>query len=128
MKKFLTVLLGIATVMALLIGGMVLFMGSIMKSELDAFDPTPIDISTVKDGTYEGSCSTTLVKVKVSVTVKDGKLETVDILEHQCGKGKIANSIAGTMVQRNNIEVDTVSGATFSSEVIKAAVRDALRN
>ena len=128
MKKFLTVLLGIATVMALLIGGMVHFMGSIMKSELDAFDPTPIDISTVKDGTYEGSCSTTLVKVKVSVTVKDGKLETVDILEHQCGEGKIANSIAGTMVQRNNIEVDTVSGATFSSEVIKAAVRDALRN
>ncbi|MBR0092110.1 MAG: FMN-binding protein [Lachnospiraceae bacterium] len=28
----------------------------------------------------------------------------------------------------NTVEVDTVSGATMSSEVIKAAVRDALRS
>ena len=32
------------------------------------------------------------------------------------------------MIEKNDIEVDAVSGATMSSEVIKAAVRDALRS
>ena len=31
------------------------------------------------------------------------------------------------MIEKDDVEVDAVSGATFSSEVIKDAVRNALR-
>ena len=66
--------------------------------------------------------------MRVRVTVTDGKIENIEILEHQCGKGKPANAIAEEMARRNDIEVDAVSGATVSSEVIKDAVRNALRD
>ncbi|MCR4865338.1 MAG: FMN-binding protein, partial [Lachnospiraceae bacterium] len=46
---------------------------------------------------------------------------------HECGKGKIANVIVEDMIEKDDVEVDAVSGATFSSEVIKDAVRNALR-
>lgn len=95
--------------------------------EVNAIDKTPLDISKVENGVYEGTCETTLVQVKVRVTVKDGTMENIEILEHQCGKGMPANAITRDMVNKNEIEVDAVSGATVSSEVIKSAVRNALR-
>lgn len=36
--------------------------------------------------------------------------------------------IVSDMIKDNTVEVDAVSGATMSSEVIKDAVRDALRS
>ena len=52
----------------------------------------------------------------------------IEILKHECGKVRPANEIVNDMIEKNDIEVDAVSGATMSSEVIKAAVRDALRS
>ena len=55
-------------------------------------------------------------------------IRDIEILKHECGKGRRANEIVNDMIEKNDIEVDAVSGATMSSEVIKAAVRDALRS
>ena len=96
-------------------------------SELKDFDQTPVDLSEVADGVYEGSSETTLVKASVRVTEKNGSIENIEILRHECGKGLPANNIVDDMVSQNEIDVDAVSGATVSSEVIKDAVRNALR-
>ena len=98
-----------------------------MNNQVKAFDKTPIDISQVADGVYNGHSETDLVKVEVKVTVEAGAIKDIEILKHECGKGRPANVIVNDMVKKNDIEVDGVSGATFSSEVIKDAVRDALR-
>ncbi len=98
-----------------------------MNNQVKAFDKTPIDISQVADGVYNGHSETDLVKVEVKVTVEAGAIKDIEILKHECGKGRPANVIVNDMVKNNDVEVDGVSGATFSSEVIKDAVRDALR-
>ena len=98
-----------------------------MNNQVKAFDKTPIDISQVADGVYNGHSETDLVKVEVKVTVEAGAIKDIEILKHECGKGRPANVIVNDMVKKNDVEVDGVSGATFSSEVIKDAVRDALR-
>lgn len=98
-----------------------------MNNQVKAFDKTPIDISQVADGVYNGHSETDLVKVEVKVTVEAGAIKDIEILKHECGKGRPANVIVYDMVKKNDVEVDGVSGATFSSEVIKDAVRDALR-
>ena len=98
-----------------------------MNNQVKAFDKTPIDISQVADGVYNGHSETDLVKVEVKVTVEAGAIKDIEILKHECGKGRPANVIVDDMVKNNDVEVDGVSGATFSSEVIKDAVRDALR-
>lgn len=98
-----------------------------MNNQVKAFDMTPIDISQVADGVYNGHSETDLVKVEVKVTVEAGAIKDIEILKHECGKGRPANVIVYDMVKKNDVEVDGVSGATFSSEVIKDAVREALR-
>ena len=123
MKKVVKILLIIIAVFG------VIFLGVVGKeySELKDFDQTPVDLSEVADGVYEGSSETTLVKASVRVTVKNGSIENIEILRHECGKGLPANNIVDDMVSQNEIDVDAVSGATVSSEVIKDAVRNALR-
>lgn len=59
------------------------------------------------------------------MTVKKERLESIEILRHENGKGKRAKAIVDDMVRNNDSEVDLVSGATVSSICIRSAVRDA---
>ena len=123
MKKFLIVL----GVIAVAVGALCLTVFFKMKSQTDAFDTTPVDISKVADGTYEGYSETMMVKARVLVTVESGKITDIEILEHECGKGHPAEAMIDDLIAENTVEVDAVSGATASSAVIKDAVRNALR-
>ena len=98
-----------------------------MNGQVKAFDRSIVDVSQVADGVYYGQSETDLVKVEVRVTVSDGTIRDIEILKHDCGKGAPANAMIYDMMEKNDVEVDAVSGATISSEVIKDAVRQALR-
>ena len=127
MKRPLKKLLVIAAVFILF---MILICGVVMirmNKQINAFDTTPVDINNVTDGVYEGHSSTDLVKADVRVTVSDGKISDINIIRHECGKGRPAEKMIPVMIQNNDVEVDAISGATVSSAVIKDAVRDALR-
>ena len=122
-KTFLTIVIIFALVIIFTFAGVSIR----MTGQVKAFDKTNIDLSQVADGVYTGHSETDLVKVEVRVTVAEGMIRDIEILKHECGKGRPANEIVNDMIEKNDIEVDAVSGATMSSEVIKAAVRDALR-
>lgn len=85
-----------------------------------------IDPASVPDGSYVGECDTDFVYAKVQVTIADGKIASIDLLEHRQGQGKAAESIIDQIIAKQSIDVDTVSGATNSSKVIKKAVENAL--
>ena len=86
-----------------------------------------IDLSKVEDGTYEGHSELGPVIVDVIVTVEKGKIAGVEIVNHQNGLGQSANVIVDKMVAQNTYDVDAVSGATVSSEIIMNAVNNALQ-
>ena len=86
-----------------------------------------IDMSKVEDGTYEGNSDGGMVKVEVKVEVKDHKITSIELVKHQNGKGKPAESMIDDMVKENTYDVDCVSGATTSSKTIKNAVNNALQ-
>ena len=125
-KKWLLLLI-IPVVFAIIILSFIGIILGKMKKQLEQIDTSTVDISQVADGIYMGESETELVKVAVNVTVKDGKIENIDIFKHECGKGKPAERIIESIIQKNNVEVDAVSGATVSSRVIQDAVRTALR-
>ena len=127
MKRALKILLVIPAVFALFIITICAVIVIRMNSQVKSFDRSEIDVSQVKDGIYEGRSETDMVKVDVRVTVSNGDISDIEIVRHECGKGKIANVIVEDMIEKDDVEVDAVSGATFSSEVIKDAVRNALR-
>lgn len=85
-----------------------------------------IDPASIPDGSYIGECDTDFVYAKVQVTIADGKIASIDLLEHRQGRGKAAESIIDRIIAKQSIDVDTVSGATNSSKVIKKAVENAL--
>ena len=96
-------------------------------SNLAKIENEDIDMETVEDGIFEGHSELAPVKVDVKVLVKNHKLIKVELLRHECGLGHPADVIVDKMVEQNTWDVDAVSGATVSSEIIKNAVNKALR-
>ena len=86
-----------------------------------------VDMSSIDDGRYRGSYGGFPVKAEVEVTVADHRIQTVKILKHDNGKGKPAEALTDTIVDSQSLELDVVSGATYSSKVILKAVENALR-
>lgn len=82
-----------------------------------------------KDGTYEGEAQGFGGPIRVSVTVKDGKITAVKVLSHS-GEDQSyysqAEALTSTIVKQQSADVDVVSGATYSSNGIKNAVKQAL--
>ncbi len=82
----------------------------------------------LKDGTYEGE-ATGMQPLKVSVTVTDGKIASVEVVEHAETEGiadPALEQIPALIVEKNSTDVDAVAGATVTSDAIKAAVDTAL--
>ncbi len=96
------------------------------KNEIDRLQFSTIDLSQIEDGTYYGEEKTTLVKAAVEVSIKDHEIQNITIKKHDNGLGQKAEKIVDTMIKKNTYEVDAISGATISSQVIKGAVNDAL--
>ena len=82
-----------------------------------------------KDGTYTGSAKGYRGDVKVKVTVKNGKIAKVKVVSHTDTPSYFsrAKKLIPKITKNNNPNVDTVSGATFSSKGIINAVKDALK-
>lgn len=87
---------------------------------------TGLDISNIPDGVYVGEYDVDFIYAKVEVTVQNGVITNIDILEHKNGRGKPAEIVTDRILEEQKIDVDAVSGATNSSTVIKKAVENAL--
>lgn len=82
-------------------------------------------LSAVDDGSYAGSFTSGVVSVDVRVEVRNHRLSDITILRHANGRGKKAEAITDTVLDRQSLEVDAVSGATVSSIVILKAIESA---
>ena len=87
-----------------------------------------INISDIPDGVYIGEYDVNFIYAKVEVTVQNGEITNINILEHRNERGKAAEAITNKIVDEQKIDVDAISGATNSSTVIKKAVENALKN
>ncbi|MCC0661293.1 FMN-binding protein [Clostridioides sp. ZZV14-6154] len=85
-----------------------------------------VNISYIADGTYVGECNVNIISAKVEVTVKSGKISSINLLEHKNERGKTAEKVIDKVLNKQKVDVDAVSGATNSSKVIKKAIENAL--
>lgn len=122
----------IAAAAILIAAGGLIFLGIYLKSvadykkavKLTSFNE--INISDIPNGIYTGEYDVDFIYVKTAVTVKNGRITDIDILEHKNGRGKSAEAVIYKIIEEQKIDVDAVSGATNSSTVIKKAVENAL--
>ncbi len=125
MKKQRIVILAIVLVaiaaIALAVNGVLIR----VSANLEALK-TKIDLNTIQDGVYSGSYSAFPVSAEVNVTVKAHRITSIDIIRHDNGQGAPAEAIPGKVVEAQSLQVDSVSGATYSSRVILKAIEGAL--
>ena len=84
---------------------------------------------SLKDGTFVGTAAGYHGTVKVSVTIKKNKIKSIKILENHDDAAyfnRAKGILLPLMVKKQSTNVDAVSGATFSSNGIIKAVRNAL--
>lgn len=96
--------------------------------KLSAMVIEDVDLDQVSDGMYIGDYSAFPVAVQVDVTVKDHAITGINLVKHQNGQGGSAEVIPQMVVDAQSLQVDTISGATYSSKVILLAIHDALQS
>ena len=85
--------------------------------------------SPYADGTYNGEAQGYGGTVSVAVTIQDGTITDVAIIsakQEDAAYFDAAKGVIDEILEAQTTEVDTVSGATFSSNGILHAVADAL--
>ena len=85
--------------------------------------------SEYKDGTYTGTGTGYSGKLTVQVTIKDGAISEIEITDTTDDKAylSMATDVIDSIIEEQKTEgVDTVSGATYSSQGILEAVENAL--
>lgn len=87
-----------------------------------------VDLSGISDGTYTGDADNGLVKVSASVEVQNGRITDITLLKHDNLLGKPAEKIIDNIIAEQSLQVDAISSATYSSDTIRKAVENALRN
>lgn len=81
----------------------------------------------LKDGTYSGTGSNEIGSISVSVTIKQGNITSVEITSDNTRYGQSSiSSLPNEVVIRQSADVDTVSGATLSTQDFETAVAQAL--
>ncbi len=124
-KKIIFILVAVIAVIAVGIGVMINNISGKLEPYKD-YDFSGLNLTKVEDGTYAGSEDAQIIKSTVEVTVKDHVITEVKIISHDSGLGKPAEVIVKDIVANNSLEVDAISGVTYSSQVIKVAVYNAL--
>ena len=130
MKKGIRILLIILVVLAVIIvigtttvkklaGGLEDFLAEVVIE--------PVDLKGIADGTYRGETDAGIVQVKLEVDVKDSSITDIRLLEHRNGQGAEAEKLIPQIIEEQRVDIDTVSGATYSSLAILDAVEGALK-
>lgn len=85
--------------------------------------------ATFKDGTYIGVGEGYKGDIKVSVVIKNSKIYKINILSTEDDEQFFskARKLTSSIITKQTADVDTVSGATFSSNGIIEAVSNALQ-
>lgn len=92
-----------------------------------SLDIDTVDLNSVADGEYIGVCQNKILTAVVKVHVKNHKFTDIEILEHKVSYMDEAKAIARKVCTEQSLEVDAISGATFTSDTVLKAIENALR-
>lgn len=132
LKKFTSTLVVIFTVLALAACGTSGNGNGTGNGTGNGGSNPPATEGNYKDGTYKGTGKGYNGPIEVEVVVTDGKVSDLKILSHQETEGvgdKAFDPLKEQLIEKQSDQLDTVSGATGTSngviEAVKAALSDA---
>ena len=97
-----------------------------LPKKVQVDNPYP-QLGSMANGTYTGQYDNGIVGAKVEVDIQDGVITDIRIIEHRQGMGKPGEAVVQAVQESQNLDVDAVAGATFSSLTILKAIENALQ-
>lgn len=85
-----------------------------------------LDLRSVADGSYIGSCQNKLLTAVVEADVENHVLTDIRVLYHKPSYMGPARAAAQQIVDAQSLEVDGISGATLTVRTVQKAVENAL--
>ena len=126
MKKVIIILLIVITCIGIGMGLVFRNIAKNLDTYINGITVEQIDLMKIPDGIYHGTADAVIVKAEVEVTVKDHVIINLNLLEHRNGRGKEGEKVIDLILEKQKVDVDTISGATYSSLIIRDAVQKAL--
>lgn len=121
-------IVAICTVVAVTWGGYYLYNLNKYKKTINEIQIESVNLNNIQDGKYNGKFDANLICAEVEVTVDDHKIKDIDLIRHTNERGEKAEAVIDEVIEKQTINVDTISGATNSSKVILKAIENALNN
>lgn len=87
-----------------------------------------VDLDTASDGEYVGVCQNKILFAVVKVKIQDHKITDVEVIEHKESYMEQARQIAKRVCDEQSLNVDAISGATLTSDTVKKAIENALKD
>lgn len=85
------------------------------------------DLGSIHDGTYVGSYEYGGFTYVVSVTVQSYRITEINIEQNRTTKhAKMAEGVVQKVLEKGNVNVDVVAGATTTSKALLKAIEQAL--
>ena len=120
-----TVVIIICIVLAALI--ILIFLMNMGMKDVKNLTISDIDLSKIADGEYEGSLNKGRWTNTVRITVKDHKIEKIDVIKDMMAKSDdIRKKIENSVIEKQSLQIDAVSGATLHTKAYLKAIENAL--
>lgn len=128
-KKRVLIFIPVILIGIMMVGVMIMFLSlQANMKEIQEIPIKEIDLNRVSDGTYVGTYYyEDQIGATLEVVVLNHEITEINVMEHICGKGAIAEDLLSDIVLTQSLDVDDVAGATTSSHVLKLSVQDALK-
>ncbi len=99
-----------------------------IKEDTQEEEQKAVGLFELEDGVYKGSGTGFAGDITVSVQIQDKKIVSIDIIRFSDDEAFFlrAKAVIDIIIEGQTLDVDTVSGATFSSRGIINAVKNAL--
>lgn len=124
-KKILKVLL-IILIVIIVIGVIFVPIDIKKQKEVRNLSIEKVDLTKLEDGKYTGNYKKYRWNYNVEVTINNHKITDINIINDMYNNDKFNNELIGNVIEKQNVDVDTVSGATISSKVMLKAIENAL--
>ena len=132
-RMLITVVVGTVVLIAAVLGGALFFTAG-ERREAKNLPIAVIDFKKLNDGTYIGEYEGGMYKWranKVQVTVSSGRVTDINALGNKkagCNQSpQLTGEIFEKVIEKQSLQVDTVSGATLTCKAYLKSVENALR-
>lgn len=126
MKKKFKIILILIIIFVVIIGSGILYLNLGLKAG-SKLDIKEINLSNVDDGTYRGTYNSGRWSNEIEITIKDHKITNIKIIDDVTFvQDGVSKELFNKVIEKQNTDVEVVSGATVTSKAYLKAIENAL--